>query len=50
MKRKTILLGLNELNFDYINFILIKGFYLILKKYLKYKHPLKLFQKMSINF
>ena len=31
MKNKIILLGLNELNFDYIKFYIIKVFYLILK-------------------
>ena len=34
LKNKTILLGLNELNFDYIKFYINQGLLPILKKYL----------------
>ena len=50
MKNKTILLGLNELNFDYIKFYINQGLLPNFKKYLKFESQLKLCRKMSIDF
>ena len=41
MKNKTILLGLNELNFDYVNFYNNKGFLLNLKKIFDIQPPIE---------
>lgn len=41
MKTKTILLGLNELNFDYIKFYINKGLLPNFKKIFDIQSPLK---------
>jgi len=47
MKNKTILLGLNELNFDYINFYINQGFTKFKKKIFDFRSPL---ETIFINF
>ena len=45
MKNKTILLGLNELNFDYISFYINQGLLSNFKKIFKIQKPIKTFSE-----
>ena len=50
MKNKTILLGLNELNFDYIKFYINQGLLPNFKKIFEIQTPVETVSEESINF